>query len=370
MKLANYKQMKNSIRTIKAIAKKGILPITILLLTYSCAKDENNNFTPIKAQEGTISAEIGSPPSKSVYVDLSTGKTTTATVNSWDLAFESTGKTILINTGKKANITNTTLTDFADITNTANDKYTFEQTDGDLSKTAMGDWTSDSKISKKEVYILNLGINAKGNALGYKKLVVLQYESGKSFQIKYADMDGTNEQIKTINTASNQNFTYFSLTSGNTVTVEPESEKWDIVFTPISVRTGPPHAVVYRLAASAQTNSYKNVGVVTDDPWSNLASNNDDDPASERNTKDISDSNYNTIAKSNYINPSTQANTIGRNWLQILKPHRAGNFKVYNFMTFIIKDTEGKHFKLRFTGYKNPNTGKNGNPQFEYKELL
>jgi len=204
--------------------------------------------------------------------------------------------------------------------------------------------------------------------LGYKKLVVLQYESGSFFNIKYADIDGTNEQIKTISTVSDSNFTYFSLTTNSKVVVAPTSKKWDIVFTPISVRTGPPHAPVYRLAASAQTNSYKNVGVVRDDPWSDLERN--DDPTSERNKKEVSSSNFDRITKNDYTNPSTEANAIGRSWLQVLKPHRAGNFRVYDFMTFLVKDTEGKYFKLRFTGYKDPNTGKNGTPEFEYKELM
>jgi len=361
----------NNSNIVKGV-KKGVLSaLAISLLITSCKEEPENNFTEIPPKKGTISADMGSPLSKSIYVDLSTGETTEANVSSWDFAFESEGKIVLINTGKKASILNTGSTDFASVTSTSesdySNKFTFEQTNGDLTATALGDWTDGNDNSKNEVYILNIGTDNQGNALGFKKLVINKYSSGTSFEIKYADMDGSNEQTKTVTISSSENFTYFSLSTGSTVTVEPEKSKWDVVFTPISVPTGPPFAPVYRLAGSAQTNSYEKVGVSIDDPWYSLPQ--DDDPESERNKKDKSASNYDDFTKDNYASPSEDADAIGRNWMQILKPHSSGNYKVYEFMTYILKDASGNYFKLRFTAYKNPNTGENGTAQFEYQEL-
>lgn len=359
--------------------RKGFLPFlaTAMLITGCSKEDINeeindpNSFTPIVIPEGTIVADMGDPLSKAIYVDFNTGVTTSVDVSTWDLAFESNGSNVSINTAKKANILNTGSTDFASVTSTdastyPND-YMFEQTNGDLSMSAMGDWTNGSGASKNEVYVLDMGTDASGSPLGFKKLVVLNNTTATSFEIKYADMDGSNEVTQTISLSSSHNFTYYSLSTGSTVSVEPEKTKWDVVLTPISVKTGPPFAPVYRLAASAQTNSYENVGVSVDDPWSSLPQ--DDDPASDRNTKDISSSNYDNITIANYTSAITDADAIGRSWLQILQPHSAGVYKVYDFMTFILKDPAGQYFKIRFIAYKDPNTGSNGVPQIEYKQL-
>ena len=55
--------------------------------------------------------------------------------------------------------------------------------------------------------------------------------SGNGYKIQYADLQSSTFQEKTVSKNADYNFSFFSLTSGNTVTVEPQKSKWDLNFT-------------------------------------------------------------------------------------------------------------------------------------------
>lgn len=343
------------------------LLISVLALALAgCAND--HPFTPIDPAEGNITAAVGDPAAHSVFVQLATGRVTRVPVESWDLAFESAhGRHVLINTGTKARVLDTGSTDFAAVTSTnAADypgSYAFETIDGDLAKAAMG----PNPVGR--VFVLDLGADAAGAPLGYKKLQIEQYTPGSSVRLRYANPDGTDEQSRTIALSGAHDFTYFSLRAGHTATVEPERGAWDLVLTPVTVRTGPPHAPVYRTAVAALSSRYGGVRVAVDDPGEGLPQN--DDPASARNQMGIEASRYATLSRADFmrLGPRDAADTIGRSWLQILQPHSAGVYKVYSFITYLVKDPHGRHFKLRFLSYVDPATGRNGTVQFEYRAL-
>ena len=194
--------------------------------------------------------------------------------------------------------------------------------------------------------------------------------------IQYADLDGANAVTNTIS-HNTGNFTFFSLIDNQTVTVEPLN--WDLVLTGVSVRTGAPCAAlgpgaqpgincdIYRLAASAITNYYNGVEVAKDDPFDDLEQN--DDPNAEKNQKTVGDGNYEVLALPDFgtIGGSTAGDAIGRSWLQILQPHSAGVYKVYDFITYLVKDQDGNYYKVRFLAYRGGDNAENGNPTFEYE---
>lgn len=66
----------------------------------------------------------------------------------------------------------------------------------------------------------------------FKKLTILNLNAGV-YNIKYADLDGTNEKIASIDKAlfKGKNFAYYSFTTEATIDREPAAADWDLVFT-------------------------------------------------------------------------------------------------------------------------------------------
>ncbi len=317
----------------------------------------------------TLTASMGSDLSSQVYVDLSTATLTTVAVNTWELAFENEGNSIRLNTAKRVAAATPAATNFADVTTDDGLVYAYDTEDGNLSTTALAGWQLNTP------YIIDLGVDENGNALGKKK-VMITASSSSSVTIQFADLDGSNETTTTAD-RSTGDFTFFSLIDDQTVTVEPES--WDFVLTGVSVRTGAPCFVlgpgampgincdVYRLAASAMINNYSSVEVAKDDPHASLEQN--DDPNSEKNQQGIESSNFETLSRADFtsIGGSDDGDAIGRSWLQILQPHSAGVYKVYDFITYIVQDEDENYYKVRFLAYKGGDNAENGNPTFEYE---
>lgn len=344
------------------------LGLLTAMFLVGCGDDDPDPVDNIQLG-ATLTAEMGSDLSKQVYVNLSEGTLTSVDVNTWELAFENNGNAIRTNTAKRVAVARPTETDFADVTSDAGLAYAYDSEDGNLSTTAFAGWQANTP------YIVDLGIDENGNALGKKKIMVTT-TSSSSVSIQLANLDGSSEATSTISLGSGD-FTFFSLMNDQTVTVEPEN--WDFVLTGISVRTGAPcvslgpgaqpgiNCDIYRLAASAMTNHYSGVEVAKDDPFASLEQS--DDPAAEKNQKTIDDSNFEALALSDFntIGGSTSGDAIGRSWLQILLPHSAGVYEVYDFITYIVKDQDDNYYKVRFLAYKGGDNAENGNPTFEYE---
>lgn len=343
--------------------------LLLSLLWTGCEKDDPQDPIDDVNLGATLTAAMGSNLAQQVYVDLSTGVATPVTVNTWELAFENNGTAIRTNSAKKVAVAVPAETDFAAVSSDDGLTYSYDSEDGDLSKTAFG------SLSLNQPYIIDLGIDENANTLGKKKFqVTAQNTDGISFE--FADLDGSNNITRTVSW-SEGDFTFFSLINDEQVSVEPAD--WDMVLTAITVRTGAPCAAlgggampgincdIYRLAATAMTNSYDGVAVAKDDPYSDLEQN--DDPASEKNQKTIDDGNFDTVVISDFnaLGSSTAADAVGRSWLQILQPHSSGVYKIYDYITYIIKDRDDNYYKVRFLAYRGGDNAENGYPTFEYE---
>lgn len=353
--------------------KKRTITLFLLLTLFSflgCDDDDGEITTGIETGS-TLTAPMGSDLENQVYIDLSEGTMTSVAVNTWELAFENNGSAIRTNSAKKVCIAIPGSSDFDAVTSDDGLDYEYDASDGDLSETALVGWTTN------QPYIINLGVDENGNDLGTKKFMITS-ASSSTISIQFADLDGSNKNSIDI-TLDDGNFTFFSLIDAQKVTVEPAD--WDIVLSAVSLRTGTPctalgssanpgvNCDIYRLGASAITNSYEGIEVAVDNPFSDLED--DDDPDAEINQKTIESSNYDSlfISDFNTLGATTAADAIGRTWLQILEPHSSGIYKVYSFITYLVKDTDGNYYKLRFLAYKGGDNAENGYPTFEY-ELL
>lgn len=344
-----------------------LLSFLTVALINSC--DDDGGGSSVTVETGsTLTAAMGSDLYNQIYIDLSTGEMTSIDVASWDLAFENDGDAIRCNTAKKMAVAFPDETDFDAVTDDADLTYAYDDSDASLTGTALYGWETN------QPYIIDLGLDINGNTIGTKKIMITA-KTTTTVSIQFADLDGSNAQTADI-TLGEGNFTYYSLINAQTVSVEPAS--WDIVMTAVTLRTGAvcsalgasavpgTNCDIYRVGASAITNTYDGVAVAVDNPHADLEE--DDDPDAEINQQTIESSNYADLTLADYttLGASTEADAIGRTWFQILTPHSSGVYAVYSFITYLVKDTDGNYYKLRFLAYKGGDNAENGYPTFEY----
>ena len=182
------------------------------------------------------------------------------------------------------------------------------------------------QITGNAVYVIKLRNDQ------YLKLKV-ESLSGGIFTFKYANLDGTNEVIKTINKAdhSGKTLAYFSFETGNIVDVEPATGGFDLLYcryyTPLLVPGTTDH-IPY------------NVTGILSGPGIEVAEANGIDPA--------------TVSYTTYQDSlHTELNIIGYEW-KILSGF---SFVLDQDLVFFLKTADDRVWKLRFTGFGGSSTG-------------
>lgn len=345
------------------------LALFVGLLTGCSKKDEAPYVPPVI--EGSQTVALGENFENQVFVNLAKKQLISIPAGSWDLAFQSTGgNAIRINTGKKSSVYVSGSTDFDAVTtapSASSFAYDAPEAMSDPTKTVIGEW-GNKEDSKRLVYIINLGNNppASSNPIGYKKMQVQGYANGV-YTIRYANLDGSEEKTAEIPVNEQTNYTYYAFANG-LVKVEPDKGSWDLAFAGITVAGGgPPGSFTTSFAVIG--NTLNGTRVAEDNPGKDLTDS--DMPEDPINQLPDNVSNYEQLTKADYerLGGSDNPLEIGRDWYQILKPHQDGIYKVYSWRSYIVKTAADQYFKLKFTAYKDVETGKKGYPSFQYQEL-
>jgi len=300
-----------------------------------------------------------------VYIDLSSNKETVVSRDAWDLGFYSGDEfRVVINgslfmaTGplETTDINSVTAASVADLQpviavgtfNPENVNY-IDAPNGDILETAIDEISEVD--AENPVYLVNLGSEigtetpnvgaaaVSGAARGWKKIRILR--SGNDYVLQYADLDATSYEEVVIEKEEDYNFTFFSLTSNATVSVEPQKNQWDLsfnVFTNIIQGAGSygySDYVVHNRKGGVT--AYGLAGeTITYDAFE---------------FTDIDDT----------LLEETQ-NVIGSNWRDVFTGTVVAN------VFYVLKDDSGNFYKVRFLDLVNEE-GERGNPRFEY-ELL
>ncbi|XCF06652.1 HmuY family protein [Tamlana crocina] len=315
---------------------------------------------------GSISPEVGGPnQGNQVFVDLSSGATTFAQRNSWDLGFYGGDAfRVAINGSVYMAVAPLDFTDIDAVTESdvsglksqvavgtfdAENAAYIDAPNGNILETAMAE-VSDS-ASENKVYLLNLGyevgtatpntgsVAVAGNHRGWKKIRILK--NGKDYVLQYADLDASTHQEVTINKTENYNFSFFSFNTNSVVDVEPEKERWDISFT-----------VFTNIIEGAGSYGYSDF----------VTHNRKGD--TEAYMVETTSFEYDAFALSNVDSNlfSKDQTTIGANWRDVFS-HTA-----FSDRFFVVKDPNGNIYKIKFLAMTNDN-GERGYPEFQY-ELL
>jgi hypothetical protein len=369
--------------------KKTFLLLSFALLTLgACSSDDNNDTnTPVGPSVGQVlQPSVGGPNQPNqVFVDLSTGKIESVNRETWDFGFSNSSDfRVVINGSLKMAVKKLETSDITlkqeinlDVTVGQGETSAFngyvDNPTGVLAGAGAGIGTAIAEISAidadNKVYLVNLGaavstvkpsvgsVEVDGAARGWKKVRILR--SGNGYKIQYADLASATFQEKTIAKTADFNFAFFSLTKGNTVSVEPQKTKWDLAFTTFTNylvtgkdAEGKDKAVTYGYSDFTVSNmkggtQVYQVLVATGGSYADF-------------TKA-------KVDEANFKISLTDQRIIGANW----RNGGGQNGSLPSIRTdrfYVIKDVDGNYYKVNFLTMTNT-AGERGNVSFEYALL-
>jgi hypothetical protein len=285
-----------------------------------------------------------------IWFNLNDKSVVTANSNlEWDLGFESQGPGhhIILNTSRFMYAGNTGSANFNGITSNICDTMVYDDSDGDLDKTAIGEWADfsdpDNPVYHRTVYIIDLGYDNSGIPFGFKKIIFDNFEND-TYWIHFSNLDGSDEHDFQILTDPERSFTFFSFNNGGIIVpVQPSDSEWDICFKQYS------------------TILFDDFNVATPYLVRGVYLN----PAGTTAASDTTNSFYDiTLYDINNYTFSTAQDAIGYLW----KDFEDDSYKINPGIFYIIKDQSDNYYKLKFTGFYNI-SGARGFPSFQLVNL-
>jgi len=314
---------------------------------------DDKKLDPIPMPEGVKigSVELGPAYLNQVFYSLEANKAVKSyTLYDFDLAFESTaeGWHILLNSSRFMHAGNSGQKDFAAVTSQAGLDMKFDNSNGNLDSTAIGNWAQFSAtdtILYKQVYVIDLGVDGSANPLGYKKIIFQSLVQGK-YTIRFANLDGSEEFTFVVPKMPDVDFVGFSFSNGGVVVdFEPPPTDYDLFF-------GQYTTLLY---SGTEPYPYLVRGV--------LLNRNFTEAFFYQGGKQFADIEFADIASLEF---SPDLDVIGHEWKSYNLEE--GFYKVETGRVYIIRNQHGHYYKLHFISFYNDN-GEVGYPKFEFKKL-
>ena len=263
----------------------------------------------------------------------------------WDLGFESNGPGhhIILNTSRFMHAGNTGSSDFAAITSNICDTMVYDDSDGDLEKTAIGNWAdfSDplSPVFPKNVYIIDMGADNNGISYGLKKVTFTGFIDN-TYTIRFSNLDGSDEHTFGIPADPDRSFTLFSFTGGGSIIAEPPADPdWDLCFTQYSTILFDDNNVATPYLVRGV---FINMNGIT---------------AARDTIHSFDDITAGSISDYTF---SGARDIIGYDW----KDYKNDSYKINPGIFYLVRDQLGVYYKLKFTGFYN-SSGERGFPSFQ-----
>tara|TARA_A100001035_G_scaffold270722_1_gene258144 strand:- start:3314 stop:4285 length:972 start_codon:yes stop_codon:yes gene_type:complete len=320
--------------------KKYFHLISTILFFFSCEKGEipvNLDRSELKITQINLESNYA----KQVFYNVKQNSIISSNIKTeWDLGFgnEEGVFNIIINSSVFSQIKKINNLLFEEVT-TVPDSINWSWDDpSNTSNTAIGNSWGDNIT-----YIIDLGFDIDGNSRGYKKFKVDTF-SNNYYIITVSNLN--NSELRTIQIPKNENLQYtrFSLDS-STIISSPNKDDWDLLFSQYTHLYADSIVPAY-LVTGTLINQKSGIEVAID---------------SVNTFSDIIFSNIN-----NYTFKNNQ-DIIGYNWK--LYDFDNGYYIINSNISYIIKNTEGRYYKLRFIDFYN-DVGVKGYPTFEVQEIL
>ena len=364
--------------------EKNIFSLLLIILLFTVTSCVHVDDTPVKVPPITgsiVSPEIGGAAQPNqIWVELATAESKKTSREAWDLGFYCgdefrviLNSSLLMSVGEIENAYNidavtsqsvANLKPLVQVGNFQDNSQYIDHPNGEILTQTSGIAEINANDNFNKVYLLNLGFKTyAGNTLpgsvytigverGWKKIKIIRFQQG--YKIQYANLDETTHKEFIITKDSEYNHKFFSLLTGNLADVQPKKKNWDLCFTVFTNLTLNP--------ANNQWTSYIYPDFVAHNTRGNVGVYEVVTAAGQGETT------YNNF-KSESIDQSkfvfNDQRTIGSNWRTTTGANGA---EVYSNKFYVVKNSDGFYFKLRFLRMKNEQ-GFRGHPQFEYKAL-
>ncbi|MCU1418828.1 MAG: hypothetical protein JWP32_3002 [Schumannella sp.] len=337
--------------------KHFTLLILIAASLSSCFKKEDAIALPVGDSE-IASVFLGTNYSKEVFFDLSTNSYQDRQLADWDIRFDASreGFGIYVNNGTNVLVRKLERYNFTE--KMTYDSVSFLKTptmidapEGTMETSAIGNWKQYKNFTLNGIYMIE--VNYLPGIQRFKRLQVVNCDD-TSYICRILDIfdkDGDtilNGPLIVIPKDPNQNFTYYSFRNGGHIVdnAEPNKNSWDFVFTRYK-------HIFYNVLPNNQPFPYTLTGV--------LSSLNNVEIARDSALTLFDNIDAGSLSKYKF---TKNRNGIGYDW----KTHAQGPVGAYSVaanLTYIIKDTDGYYYKLRFLDYNNA-LGQPGYPKFEF----
>ena len=337
-----------------------IVNFCFIIFTFafaSCEKDDRAIVLPPPGELTKGEADIGDAYDKQVYISLSTGEQVSRPFRSYDLAFEAsaTGFHVYLNTGKFMFACRTGSNDMASADTVGNVWY-IDNDHLDDDSTGISN-TFHNASTPSEVFVIDRG---KPEYLfnwntRLRKLLIKEVNQ-TSYIIQYSNYNNTDLKTFVIPKDSTYSLMYFSFDNGGQmVQMAPEKSKWDFVFTRYTHTfyeepVGSPYRH-YLVNGGGLNNRWAGVtGVMIKDSLPNYIP--------------FNDFNFSGVANHSF---TSNADVIGYGWKEY--DFNTSNYVIVPNKYYILKNTLGLYYKIRFVDFYNSLTGVKGYITFEYQRL-
>ncbi|MEO0470817.1 MAG: HmuY family protein [Bacteroidota bacterium] len=320
---------------------RKLFPFLILLmgLGTACLRPE----APIPAYDpgNVIQEQVLMQPNyeDQIWYDLGSQKIVSSNKKvAWDLAFGCSDSVDLIylNTSLAMQAVVIQQQQFEDVQTASGLDFFPDHPTGLHDSLALRDMKPDGSFA-----IVDLGYTPSGSRRGYRKIQLLDAESG-SYQVRFANLDGSDEQNLTIIKDERFNVRMVSLLSGEVVDIEPEKDSYDLLFTQYMEVFYDPFL------------PYLVTGVLINPYHTEVAEDQENSFESIQGPQ-LSDYRF-----------YTERNVIGFDWKEFDLDQNL--FTIFPDHNFIIRDSEGGIFKLHFLDFYDEN-GAKGSPRFDFQRL-
>lgn len=337
--------------------------IAILMSLSSCFKKEDAIMLPIGTSE-IQTVFLGKEYEYDTYFDLGTNAYRQNLRSDWDLRFESSknGWGVFINTESeivvhKLDIIHLSEPKTFDTLKIMDMPDLIDKPSGKAEESAFFDWRTykqgQGASQQHGIYMIEF----KRRPLNEKFIrVQILSVSDSNFVCRFTQLyDAAGDSILYNNTdfiipkSNNYNYTYCSLKGGSPKliqNVEPSKTDWDFVFTR--------YIEFFDLGS----------GVILPYPVNGVKSNKYNVTVARDSVSNFNEIDMSYIARYSF---SDREDAIGYDW----KSHAygaGGSYSVNSKLIYIIKDTEGHYYKLRFLDFYNDKAEK-GYPKFEFVRI-
>jgi hypothetical protein len=319
----------------------------------SCFKDDEAITPHVPGDFITDTISLTDNYKYQVYYSLTDSNSINVNLkDNWDLGFESLqqGWRVILNTSCFMKSAYLDGQEFGTTVDTVGAIWVFNPSDGSADSLAIGKWFTvqgSDTVGVNRLLVIDRGIDVNGNSRGYNQLVIDSLVNGV-YYFRIANLNGSNPKSYSIAKEKGVNHVLFSISNPAVVIHEPGTTSWDLLFTQYTTLLytdiGDPYP--YLVTGVLINPFFVEVAVDSITPFENI----DFDKAVAMKFTDAAD-------------------RIGYNWK--IYDFNAGTYTVNSDYIYILRDTKGYLYKLRFIGFYKFNNNKleKGYPSFEYQKL-